>query len=91
MASSASIRDLLRARWFAPLVGALLGVGVAVGFRYLWREWTFFAFAVSTFYLMGTFRLAPWRTPLRKAIAIGLFVGIALPMIEWLYNIGIRP
>jgi hypothetical protein len=51
-----------------------------------WRDWTVFAFGWAALYFMGGMRGFPWRTPLRKAFSIGVFVGTALPTIVWIFD-----
>jgi hypothetical protein len=45
---------------------------------FLWKEQPFFAAAAVALYIMGGVRVVPWKTPIRKAIAIGIFLGIAV-------------
>jgi hypothetical protein len=52
-----------------------------------WRDWTVFALGWAALYSMGGVRGFPWGTPLRKAFSIGVFVGTALPTIEWIYDL----
>jgi hypothetical protein len=52
-----------------------------------WRDWTVFAFGWAALYFMGGVRGFPWRTPLRKAFSIGVFVGTVLPTIVWIYDL----
>jgi len=64
----------------AFVVGA---VPIAVTLRLAWRDWTLFALFGVAMYLMGGMRWFPWGGPIRKAFSVGVFVGIALPTIEW--------
>jgi hypothetical protein len=52
-----------------------------------WRDWTVFAFGWAALYFMGGVRGFPWKTPLRKAFSIGVFVGTVLPTIVWIYDL----
>jgi hypothetical protein len=52
-----------------------------------WRDWTVFAFGWVALYFMGGVRGFPWKTPLRKAFSIGVFVGTVLPTIVWIYDL----
>jgi hypothetical protein len=76
---------MLQSRRLALLVAITTSIVVAFLARYLWTEWTLFALAIAGFYLVtGGFRLMPWRTPLRKAISVGTFIGFVLATIEWI-------
>jgi ABC-type Mn2+/Zn2+ transport system permease subunit len=57
-------------------VGSASAVISAAAMGVLWKEQPFFAFAAVAFYFMGGIRFVPWKTPIRKAIAIGIFAGI---------------
>src|SRR5262245_36870756 len=63
-------RILLAAAASAIIATAAMGL--------LWREQPFFALAAVALYAMGGVRFVPWKTPIRKAIAIGIFVGISV-------------
>jgi len=63
----------------------LSAAAVALIMRTAWHDWTVFAMAWAAMYFMGAARWFPWGTPLRKAFAMGVFLGTALPTIEWLY------
>ena len=58
------------------LAGAVSAVISTVLMGLLWKEKPFFAGAAIAVYLMGGMRGFPWKTPIRKAISIGIFVGI---------------
>jgi hypothetical protein len=45
---------------------------------YLWEEWRIFAFWFSAIYVIGGVRYFPWKTANRKAISIGIFLGIVI-------------
>jgi hypothetical protein len=60
---------------FAGAVSAVISTAV-MGF--LWKEQTFFAGVIVALYIMGGVRGFPWKTPIRKAISIGIFVGIVV-------------
>jgi hypothetical protein len=77
--------SLSRTRWFVLGVGAGMAVMTAAALTYTWFEWTFFALIVTAFYFMGMAALMPWRTPLRKAVTIGISAGMAFAAIVfWL-------
>jgi hypothetical protein len=38
-------------------------------------------------YFLGSLRLVPWKTPVKKAVSIGLFSGIVINIILWKYGI----
>jgi len=58
---------------FAGAASAIISTA-AMGL--LWKEQPFFAAAAVALYIMGGVRFVPWKSPIRKAIAIGIFVGI---------------
>jgi hypothetical protein len=60
------------------LTGAVSGVTSTAVMGFLWKEHPFFAAVGVALYVMGGVRVFPWKTPLRKAISIGIFVGIAV-------------
>lgn len=66
---------------------ALVFLGTAIPIALLmrvgWQDWTLFAGVWAAMYFMGGMRWFPWSTPLRKAFSVGVFVGTALPTIEW--------
>lgn len=82
MSFGESVRWLSRQGWFVVLTGVITALGTGFLIRHLWAEWTLFAmFGVGSYVFL--FREMPWRTPLRKSVAIGVFVGVLLPTIEW--------
>jgi hypothetical protein len=66
--SSSPAQVTLAGAVFALISAALMGL--------LWKEQPFFAGAAIALYFMGGVRAFPWKTPIRKAISIGIFVGI---------------
>jgi hypothetical protein len=58
------------------LAGAASAVISTAALGLPWKEQPFFAAAAVALYVMGGVRFVPWKTPIRKAIAIGIFVGI---------------
>jgi hypothetical protein len=44
----------------------------------LWKEQPFIAGVALMFYIVGGVRFIPWKTPVRRAIAIGIFFGIVI-------------
>ncbi|OAF13326.1 hypothetical protein AYJ54_44120 [Bradyrhizobium centrolobii] len=69
------------------LVFLCTAIPIALLLRAGWRDWTLFAGVWTAMYFMGGARWFPWSTPLRKAISIGVFVGTALPTIEWVSSL----
>ena len=53
---------------------------------YLWEEWPIFAFLFSAIYFMGVVSYFPWKTMNRKAISIGIFFGILIPGLYYLFK-----
>src|SRR5262245_25655135 len=62
------LRLLLASAASAVITTVLMGL--------LWKEKPFFAGAAVVLYLMGGMRGFPWKTPIRKSVSIGIFVGI---------------
>jgi ABC-type Mn2+/Zn2+ transport system permease subunit len=60
------------------LAGAVSAVISTAVMGLLWKEQPFFAAAAVALYIMGGVRFFPWKTPIRKAVAIGVFVGIVV-------------
>jgi hypothetical protein len=60
------------------LAGAVSAVISTAAMGLLWKEQPFFAAAAVALYIMGGVRFFPWKTPIRKAVAIGVFVGIVV-------------
>ena len=79
-------------QWMGPVVSCLIvfiasGAIVTAVMQIAWRDWTVFAGGWAALYFMGGVRGFPWRTPLRKAFSIGVFVGTVLPTILWIYDL----
>jgi len=64
--------------WRIALTGAVSAMISTGVMGYLWKEQTFFAAVGVALYIMGGVRAFPWKTPLRKAISIGIFVGVVV-------------
>lgn len=55
---------------------------------YIWKEWLLLAIALSALYFSGVFRFFPWRTAYAKAFSIGVFVGMLIPVVEFIRRLG---
>lgn len=71
----------------ASLAGAVSAVISTALMGLFWKEQPFFAAAAVALYLMGGVRAFPWKTPIRKAISIGIFVGIAAASAMFYWNL----
>ena len=60
------------------LAGAASAFISAAVIGLLWKEQPFLAAVAVAFYIMGGVKFVPWKTPIRKAISIGIFVGIVI-------------
>ena len=69
---------------YCALIFSLSAMLSGLTLRYAWqRHWMLFAFFWTVMYFIGGVRFMPWRTPFRKAFSIGIFVGTAIPALEW--------
>jgi hypothetical protein len=59
----------------------------AIAMSVLWKQFAFFAFVGVAFYFMGAVRGFPWRSPVRKAFSIGVFIGIVLSTALFYWNL----
>jgi hypothetical protein len=76
--------------WKIITVFILSTVGSAYGEMVLWKNETIIAIGILVFiYALGSLRFMPWKTPLRKALSIGIFVGLLSTVILWKFGISI--
>lgn len=73
--------------WMPIMVGGALALSTGLLFNHLWHQWTLFAGFFSLLYFSGLFRSFPWKTPLRKTVSIGIFLGLFASSVEWLVSI----
>jgi hypothetical protein len=60
------------------LAGAVSAAISTTVLGFVWKEKPFFAGVAVALYITGGIRAFPWKTPVRKAISIGIFVGIVV-------------
>lgn len=70
------------------LTGIVSCAVTAVAAHYIWKEWLLLAIALSVLYFSGVFRFFPWRTAYAKAFSIGVFVGMLIPVVEFIRSLG---
>lgn len=79
-------------RYTKPLLLGLVGVAtlgvIWVVANYIWKEWLLLAVVVSGLYFSGGFRFFPWKTAYAKAFSIGVFLGMLMPVIEFVRSLG---
>ena len=68
---------------------ALLSVSVSIVVAFIvtnfWHEWTVPVFGAIGLYIIGGIRFMPWKTPISKAISIGVFIGLVGPTVVWIF------
>jgi len=74
------------AHWHYIALAIVTFLATAVFLRYLWREWTMIAMVGVVFYFLGGRYIFPWGTPWRRAVAIGIFLGVLFSTVEFFYN-----
>ena len=76
--------------WKIVTVFILSTVGSAYGEMLLWKNEIIIAIGIiALVYTLGSLRFMPWKTPLRKALSIGIFVGLFITIILWRFGISI--
>lgn len=70
------------------LIGLATCAVTAVAAHYIWKEWLLLAIALSVLYFSGVFRFFPWKTAYAKAFSIGVFVGMVIPVVEFIRGLG---
>jgi hypothetical protein len=76
--------------WKIITVFILSAVSSGYGEMVLWKSETVIAIGIlALVYALGGFRFMPWKTPLRKALSIGIFVGLFITIILWKFGISI--
>ncbi|MDN3273630.1 hypothetical protein QWJ07_05195 [Frankia sp. RB7] len=56
----------------------------------LWRSESLLAFVVpAVVYTLGSIRLLPWKTPVRKVFSFGILLGMFVPLISYTFGLSI--
>lgn len=76
--------------WVVALAGTITAIGVFFLFRFLWKEWTLIALAVSVPYVMGGVGWRP-KQPLLHAVFIGNGAGIFFTAVDLTYLLVMSP
>jgi hypothetical protein len=74
-------------RW-RPVLFAILSMVIStIAMSFLWKKKSFFALIGVFLFVTGGYVVLPWKTPIRKAISIGIWLGIALSTALFYLNI----
>ena len=65
------------------IIGLLAALAATLLFSYLWFKWTFFAMAITAFYIFGSFSLMPMRKSWHIALNSGIFLGQLIALGIW--------
>lgn len=81
------IPTIKEAKRYWPVVITTIAASVTTVllFYYLWNQLTIIAMALTGLYFFGSFMYLPWRTPLRKAFSVGIFIGIVLSFLKFFW------
>jgi len=71
-----------------PVLFAIVSMMLsAIAMSFLWKKLSFFALIGVFLFVTGGYVVLPWKTPIRKAISIGIWLGIGLSSALFYLNI----
>jgi hypothetical protein len=71
-----------------PVLLAIMCMVIStIAMSFLWKRLSFFALIGVFLFVTGGYVVFPWKTPIRKAISIGIWLGIVLSTTLFYLNI----